>query len=341
MYLKDLGELEFVRALKKGFNNRSNPRIVKAIGDDTSVTVQDEGTLLLTTTDSLVQGVHFSLDYFEPFCLGRKALQVSLSDIAAMGGVPLFYLVSLTLPKSLPAGFTTELYDGFKASGKEYKVDLIGGNTTGAPDGSSVVITTTVLGEVHPDELVLRETASDGDRIYVTGMLGDSALGRLLLSGELKGGGEGAGAAVKRHFDPIVRVKAGRLLAREGLASSMIDVSDGLLMDLGRLSEESGVGAEIIFEHLPVSTELAKAWEEFDDARADLEGLALYGGEDYELLFTVPPEKVEDLNVIKKELGVSITDIGVIIGRGSKVVVLDSDNKPMKIAKEGFEHFRE
>ncbi|MEE9542561.1 MAG: thiamine-phosphate kinase [Thermodesulfobacteriota bacterium] len=341
MDLKSLGELEFVRLLKKSFNNRSDPRIIKAIGDDTSVTAQDADTYLLTTTDSLVQGVHFSLDYFEPFCLGKKALQVSLSDIAAMGGIARFYLVSLTLPKSLPVGFIKELYNGFKASGKEYSVDLVGGNTTGAPDGSAVVITTTVLGEVPVGEVVLRETAKEGDRIYVTGMLGDSALGRKLLNGELKGGGEGAGAAVKRHFDPIVRLKAGRLLASQGLAGAMIDISDGLLMDLSRLCEESSVGAGIFFERLPVSSELKNAWEEFEDAREDLEGLPLCGGEDYELLFTVAPEKVRDLNAVKGALGVSITDIGVITDEDGKVAVLGPDNKPMKIDFKGFEHFRE
>ena len=343
MDLKELGELEFVRALKKGFNNPSNPRVIKAIGDDTSVTVQDGASYLLTTTDSLVEGIHFSLDYFEPFYLAKKALQVSLSDIAAMGGIARFYLVSLTLPPELPVGFTTALYDGFKASGMEYGVDLVGGNTTSAPDGSAMVITTTVLGEVGADEVLLRDGAACGDRVYVTGTLGDSALGRKLLNGELAdlGAAGWARAPIKSHLDPAVRLKAGRLLAVEGLASSMIDISDGLLMDLSRLCEESKTGAQIIFDHLPISPELERARRELAGENGTLDGLALYGGEDYELLFTVAPDKVGPLDAIKGELGVNVTDIGVITERGQGLLVLGPGNKPLEIDAKGYEHFRE
>lgn len=341
MDLKDLGELDFIRALKKGFAKSSNPLVIRGIGDDTSVTVSDAESYQLATTDSLVQGVHFSLDYFEPALLGKKALQVSLSDIAAMGGVPRFFLVSLSVPPELPTGFIDELYDGFKASSKEYSVELVGGNTTSSGDG--IVITTTVLGEVPRDEVVYRDGARAGDRIYVTGTLGDSALGLSILKQGLSGAGPGSGSegsdsaaiaeAVKSHLDPVPRLKAGRMLAKEKIASSMIDISDGLVMDLARLMEESNAGARIEFKALPISKELTKAG-------ADLQGLALTGGEDYELLFTVPSDKAAKLQALKESFDVPITEIGEVTERSDGVIVIGPEGKPMELDSVGYEHFK-
>ncbi len=337
MDLKDLGELDFIRALKESFPSSSNPHVIRGIGDDTSVTLLDTESYQLVTTDSLVQDIHFSLEYFSPANLARKALQVSLSDIAAMGGVPKFFLVSLTLPPGLPATFTTELYDGFKESSREYSVELVGGNTTSSK--SNIVITTTVLGEVKADEVVFRDGASVGDRLYVTGTLGDSALGLRFLTDGLGGvGADGAGStaiseAVKSHLDPVPRLGAGRLLAKEGIASSMIDVSDGLVIDLARLMEESNAGAEIDFARVPQCRELARSAAKFQE-------LALYGGEDYELLFTVRPDKMARLEELRDSLDVPITEIGIVREKSDGVVVLGKDNKPMNLEFKGYEHFK-
>ncbi len=339
MDLKDLGELDFIRALKKGFARSLSPRVIRGIGDDTSVTAQEAGSYQLATTDSLVQGVHFSLDYFEPASLAKKALQVSLSDIAAMGGVPRFFLVSLSLPPGLPTGFIDELYDGFKASSKMYSVELVGGNTTSSKDG--IVITTTVFGEVPKDEVVFRDGARAGDKIYVTGTLGSSALGLSFLKEGLSHGGAGAegsdsaaiSKAVKSHLDPVPRLNAGRLLAKEKIASSMIDISDGLVMDLARLMEESNTGARIEFKEVPVCKELTKAG-------ADLQGLALTGGEDYELLFTVSLDKTALLDEIKESFDVPVTEIGVVTARADGVKVIGPDGKPMELDSVGYEHFK-
>lgn len=337
MDLKDLGELDFIRKLKKDFADSSDQRVIRGIGDDTSVTVHDAESYLLTTTDSLVQDVHFSLDYFKPASLANKALQVSLSDIAAMGGVPRFFLVSLSLPSKLPTNFVDELYDGFKASSKMYSVELVGGNTTSS--GNGIVITTTVLGEVPKDEVVFRDGAKEGDKIYVTGTLGASALGLKFLKEGISGAGaEGSESAViseavKSHLDPVPRLKAGRLLAKEKIASSMIDISDGLVMDLARLMEESGTGARIEFEALPIYKELTKAG-------ADLQGFALTGGEDYELLFTVSLAKAALLDEIKESLGVPVTEVGVVIARSEGVKVIGPKGKPMEFDKVGYEHFK-
>jgi thiamine-monophosphate kinase len=337
MDLKDLGELDFIRALKEGFAESSSARVIRGIGDDTSVTTADADTYQLVTTDSLVQGVHFSLDYFSPASLARKALQTSLSDIAAMGGVPRFFLVSLTLPGTLPTDFTTELYGGFKASSTEYSVELVGGNTTTSKEG--IVITTTVLGEVATDEVVYRDGAKVGDRLFVTGTLGDSALGlRFLSDGLGTGGADGAANstvrdAVECHLNPVPRLGAGRLLAKEGIASSMIDISDGLVIDLSRLMEESATGAVIEFSKLPLCKELTRSSAKFKE-------LALYGGEDYELLFSVPADKVVRLQGIKESFDVPITEIGVVTKLDGGVKVLGPDSKPMVLEVNGYEHFK-
>ena len=334
MDLKDLGELDFIKAIKDGFADLS-PRVVRGIGDDTSVTISDDKTYLLTTTDSLVEDVHFSLEYFSPTNLAKKALQVSLSDIAAMGGVPRFFLVSLTLPASLSTGFTSKLYEGFKVSSALYSVELIGGNTTSSKEG--IVITTTVLGEVAKDEVVFRDGASAGDKIYVTGTLGESAMGLRFLADGLGGGGADGAAStiithtVERHLNPTPRLMAGRLLARDNIASSMIDISDGLVLDLTRLMQASSKGAVIEFDKVPLCKELART--------VKFQELALYGGEDYELLFTVPEDKAALLCEIKESFDVSVTEIGVVGEESEGIVVLDADNKPMELGSKGYEHF--
>ena len=262
--------------MSSAFADGSNPRVIRGIGDDTSV------TLFKTLRPiSLSPPIHlFRIFIFRSIILSRqtwrrKALQVSLSDIAAMGGVPRFFLVSLTLPPDLPTSFIDELYDGFKSSSQEYSVELVGGNTTSSK--GQVVITVTVLGEAPKDEVVFRDGAKAGEKIYVTGTLGDSALGLRFLKDGLGGGGaDGAASAavleaVKSHLNPVPRLKAGRLLAKEKIASSMMDISDGLVIDLTRLMHASGTGARIEFDKVPLSEELLRSSKEFKT-------LALYGG---------------------------------------------------------------
>ncbi|MEE8574928.1 MAG: thiamine-phosphate kinase [Thermodesulfobacteriota bacterium] len=331
MELKDLGELDFITGLKEGFAE-TGPRIIKAIGDDTAVTVQDSASYLLTTTDTLTEGVHFSREYFDPFMLGRKALFVSLSDIAAMGGSPLFFLSSITLPASTEERFLRELYLGFKDAATEYNTPLVGGNTTSAPD--AITLTTTVVGEVPKGEVVLRSGANEGDAIFVTGILGDSALGlRILSSGESAVGSEDV---VSRHLAPAPRLRAGRLLAERGLATAMIDVSDGLVLDLKRLAYDSKVGVEVNVDSIPLSGFFREALAK----EPELMELALSGGEDYELLFTAPAENRAALKEIAKETGVSITEIGRVVEKKRGISIFDKEGNPVKPRRDGYEHFK-
>jgi thiamine-monophosphate kinase len=332
MLLKDLGEDSLIKRLERKFNV-PNRRIIKAIGDDTAVTAAAPGECLLTTTDNLVEGVHFSLDYTPAYQLGRKTLNVSLSDIAAMGGMPLFFLITTALPADTTVEFLDEFYDGVKSAADEFSVALIGGNTSASNLG--IITGSTVLGETSPDKVITRSGAKAGDTIYVTGSVGLAALGlkTLLAAHGPKGAASGPlRDAVQRHLDPSPRVKAGRLLAEGKLASSMIDLSDGLVKDLERLARESRVGARIESSLVPITDALKKDPDELE--------LALTGGEDYELLFTSGPEKKGAVASVGEKLELPITAVGEIVPGEKGVTVLDASGKPLKLAERGFEHFR-
>ncbi|MBI5810964.1 MAG: thiamine-phosphate kinase [Deltaproteobacteria bacterium] len=335
MRLKDIGEDRLIKAIARRFSSRAKGRLIRAIGDDTSVSLQKGGLCLLATTDTLIGGTHYLSRYTPSYLLGRKALSISLSDIAAMGGTPLFFLVSAALRAGTDMEFIYGLYRGLMDVAGEFGVGLAGGNTvrTRGP----VSITTTLFGEMPEGKAVYRSGARTGDTIYVTGTLGDSALGRTALKryglGALKK--RDLKKAALRHLAPAPRVHAGRLLADKGIASSMIDISDGLMLDLKRLCEESGRGAEIDVEMLPLSPELRRHIE----AKGRGIMLALTGGEDYELLFSAPYGKEKAIEAVSRRLKLRITPIGRITGRDKKVVAVGRDGVPLRIKKAGFLHF--
>ena len=336
MQIKELGELGLIKKLANQFTV-SHPRVIKGIGDDTSVTIQDETKYLLCTTDTLIEDIHFSLKYSASYNLGKKAVSISLSDIAAMGGTPAFLLTSIALPPTTSTDFISLLYRGIKERADEFGVALIGGNTSSAPD--KIVINTTMLGEVPKDQVIFRKGASVGDRVYVTGCLGDSGLGlkiwkekgdRIITDPFLKD-------AMLEHIDPLPRVKEGRIIAEKRLATSMIDVSDGLISDLRHIAEESMVGAKVWLKSIPLSTAL-KRWilDHLEDIM-----LSLAGGEDYELLFTASMNNANQIDVLAKELGMQITQIGEIVPKEFAITVLDENGAVFPLAREGFEHFKQ
>lgn len=335
MEIKELGELGLIKRLAEQFLT-SHPRIIKGIGDDASVTIQDNSTYLLCTTDALVEDIHFSLKCTSSYNLGRKAVSVSLSDIAAMGGTPTFLLTSIILPPTTSLDFVNLLYKGIKERAEEFGVTLIGGNTTSSPD--KIIISTIMLGEVPKDRVVFRKGASIGDNIYVTGHLGNSALGMKIW--KEKGNNIITDPfhkdAMLAHIDPCPRVKEGRKIAEKKLATSMIDISDGLISDLRHIAEQSMVGAKIWAKKIPIPTGL-KRW--LLDHPQDIT-LALSGGEDYELLFTASKENGHEIDVLSKELGIPITQIGEIVPKENGVTVLDEKDKALKLKREGFEHFK-
>jgi len=335
MELKELGEFGLLKKLSGQFKS-THPRVIKGIGDDTSVTVQDETKYLLCTTDTLVEDIHFSLKHTSSYNLGKKAVSISLSDIAAMGGAPTFLLTSIILPASTPVDFINLLYKGIKERADEFAVALVGGNTSASPE--KIVITTIMLGEVPKDQVIFRKGASAGDVVYVTGRLGDSSLGlkiwkekddKIITDPFLKD-------AMLAHIDPFPRVREGRKLAEKKLATSMIDISDGLISDLRHITEESMVGAKIWLDKIPISTAL-KRW--LVDHPADIT-LSLSGGEDYELLFTAPKANTPMIENLAKELGIPITQIGEIVPQEYGISVLDDKGGVFQPPSNGFEHWK-
>ena len=334
MDLRELGEFGLIREINKQFSV-TDPKVLKGIGDDAAVTELDNKSYLLSTTDTLIEDVHFSPAYTSPFLLGQRSVSVSLSDIAAMGGKPEYLLVSLALPKKLEAEFVTLLYNGIKKQIESFSVKLIGGNTSFSPD--KIVITTVVLGVVPKKEVVCRDGANEGDFLYVTGTLGNSALGLKVLEG-LKGGNIESspyGEAVMAHLNPVPRLEMGRTLAKKGLPSAMIDVSDGLLQDLKHLTEESNMGAWIEASKVPTSPIFKKHLRKNPEDNV----LSFTGGEDYELLFTSAPSLADEVNKVAKKLSCQVSCIGEIVSSKEGVKVLDEEGSPLTFEKRGFDHF--
>jgi thiamine-monophosphate kinase len=334
MRLSEVGESELIKYLSGEFDT-DNPRVIKGIGDDASVTLQDDSKCLLATTDILMEGVHFSTSYTAPYLIGKKAVSISLSDIAAMGGQPTFLLVSLSLPSSTSFEYLQSLYRGVSERADEFGVLLTGGNTSSSPE--KIVIATVMLGEAPEDEVIYRRGAAVGDTIYVTGQLGDSALGLLLLqSGTIDTKGISLDSAVMKHQNPVPRVKAGRSMAAKHLATAMIDISDGLLCDLRHVTEASEVGAVIFLHQLPLSSQVkSRILKNPEDIR-----LPLSGGEGYELLFTASPSSASMIKTLAEELELPITPIGTILPEEKGLVVLDENGNIVSIKDEGFDHFK-
>ena len=305
---------------------------MRAIGDDAAVFTSSGQDRFLATTDVLNESVHFNLDTTTPYLLGRKSLAVNISDIAAMGGRPLYYLVGLSLPSYLSLDFVRALYRGMQAQAKRFNVALLGGDTVAASNGLSIAVT--LIGSAHPRRIVYRCGAHPGDLIFVSGTLGDSALGLTLLQQGEKDAPKNY--LIRRHCDPEPRVELGSALVQARLATSMIDVSDGLAADLGHVIEESCVGADIHLERLPLSRSYQRqCLSLFDDYYAP----AVCGGEDYELLFTVAPRHRKAVEECGRKAGVAVTCIGRITGHGEQLCSLDSTGREYTPAKKGFCHF--
>jgi len=307
------GEFEFINYIKERHK-------LKAIGDDCSVVPKDALSDQLFTVDLLIENIDFRLNWTTAAMLGHKALAVSLSDIAAMGGTPTYALLSLGVPDSLwKTSFLDEFYEGWHALADEYGVKLIGGDISKA---NELVIDSFVVGEAPKGKALLRSGANPGDLIFVTGELGGASLGLLLLENGTRPGHKTDDIlqnALRRQLKPEPKVAIGKLLLEQKLATSTIDISDGISSDLAHICDASGVGAVIDASKLPI----AKG--------ATLE-MALDGGEDFELLFTVSPERrseAEQLGCI--EIG-NITDksewIQLLVEGGSKI-----------LEPQGFKHF--
>jgi len=266
--------------------------VVLGVGDDAAVLSAEPGTELVVATDVIVEQIHFPA-YTPPHAVGHRALAVNLSDLAAMGAEPRWATLALSLPEADPA-WVEQFATGFFALADAHNIALVGGDTVAGPLFASV----TVHGVVPAGEAVLRSTASDGDGIYVTGCTGDAVAGRLC-----EGTNDNDHYLAARFLYPAPRVAQGRAL--RGVASAMIDVSDGLHADLTHMLSASGVGAELDINALPLSAELIASAGEREAAT-----FALTGGDDYELCFTVPPEQEPALQSLSDSFDCPLTRIG-------------------------------
>jgi thiamine-monophosphate kinase len=301
---KELGEFELIHRLSSRLKFRA-PNTVLGIGDDCAVYPVKSGTNEVISTDALVEDIHFKLSTTTPEALGRKALSASLSDIAAMGGVPKRVLVTLGIPKKISVSFLDRLYAGFNTICNRYKVELAGGDTVSSP--KCFFINVSIIGEAK--RVFTRQGARPGDLIFVTGTLGDSSLGLKLLS-KKKREAKDHKFLIGRHLDPTPRVLEAGILARSRInITSMIDISDGLVQDLYHICKASKVGARIHEDRLPRSRELSRIC---DRDQIDPFPFLLNGGEDYELLFTLPPDGVKNLKRQFLKAKALVTQIGEI-----------------------------
>jgi len=276
----------------------------------------------LVTTDFSLEGVHFRREWHPPEVVGHRCLARGLSDIAAMGGRPLAAFLSLALPGNLPQRWADRFFNGLLHLADRFQMTLAGGDVAQSPGG--ILADIVVVGVAPKGKAVLRSGASPGDRIYVTGELGGSAAAlKLLMAGHKL-----RPADFPRHFHPEPRIAVGKFLRENRLASSMIDISDGLSTDLGHISEASGVGAEIRAEIVPLASVGQPAHE------VDLQS-ALHGGEDYELLFTAPRSK----QISRRIAGIRITQIGHIT-REKRVILINERGVGVELRPGGWEHFK-
>jgi thiamine-monophosphate kinase len=298
--LSDVGEFGFINRIKE--KSRESRGVLLGIGDDAAVTAMTPGMILLSTSDMLAEGVHFELAWSDPTTLGRKSLAVNLSDIAAMGGIPRFALLSLAIPPGLSLEFMESFMSGFLEQAEKYGVSLIGGDTSSSKTG--LVISVTLLGEQYPDRISRRSGACIGDMVCVSGTPGDSSLGLDLLKS-----GCASGEAVNRHLDPVPRVELGKIFAERQIPTAMIDISDGLCADLGHILESSLKGAKICIDNIPLSDNFRNC---VDRNSLNFYRFPLSGGEDYELLFTMNPSKLKDAEDAASISGTTVSVIGEI-----------------------------
>lgn len=342
--LADLGEFGFISRIASAA--RPGVGVVTGIGDDAAVTALTPGMQLLTSTDMLLEDVHFRHSWHDPFRLGRKSLAASISDIASMGGIPRWSLLSLAIPAGTPLEFLDAFTRGYLAMAWEHGVALIGGDTCSSKHG--LAISVTIMGEQTPERILRRSGARPGDEIWVTGTLGDAAMGLKLLEGGFDSAQptdtsqpapgrslSGVEGLLSRLLDPTPRTMVGLALAESGLVSAMIDISDGILADFGHIAELSGVGGIIRLNDLPLSPQ-------FRAAAASLPAfpyaLALSGGEDYELCFTAHPDGREKISRLMKKCGVGAVPVGIVT-RLPEVVVHDASGQPFHLSHQGFNHF--
>jgi len=330
----ELGEFGLIDLLAKmAYSARDNKQaswqqLITGIGDDAAAWYGEAATQL-ATIDSFIQDIHFTLGTASWEDLGWKAIAVNLSDIAAMGGIPRYALVSLALPGHTEVEDVTALYKGMIDLAQRFEVAIVGGDTSSAP---LVAINITILGSTRSRDkhILTRSAAKPGDKVAVTGELGAAAAGVRMLNRKLPFSPEATACFKKAFLHPYPRIAEGQLLVEQEVKSA-IDMSDGLIQDLSHICKASQVGARIEIDRIPIQPEV-KA--NFGDRALEL---ALSGGEDYELLFTGSTEVTDK---VKKAASCPVTVIGEIVAdKTGEITLVDKKGEPFNLAKTGWEHF--
>jgi len=333
--LKDLGEFGLIQRIQEGCLVKPE-RVLLGIGDDAAVLDTGGDHLLLASTDMMVEGIHFTLETATPFEIGYKAVAVNISDIAAMGGIPLEILISVGLYPDQEVEFVDELYRGMKTCCRRYGVNIIGGDTVASP--RAVIVNVAILGRVEPGAVLYRSTARPGDLILVTGDLGASAAGLDLLLNPKPVSPEAADRLRKRHFRPSPRVEEARAAVETGGLTAADDISDGLAREIQEITSASGVGALLYAGEIPVSPEAREAAAVY--GKDPLE-YALFGGEDFELLWTCRPEAAEEIRrAVAARCGTPVTVIGEIVPAEEGIHLIHRGRRH-PLGKGGYTHFAE
>ncbi len=301
--LADIGEDDFIKLIDKFC--RVDSSVVKGIGDDTAILKFDKENYLLVTTDMLIENIHFKKS-LSPKHIGRKALACNISDIAAMGGIPKYAVISVGLPKRTNVKFAEEILKGIVALARQFNISIVGGDTN---HSNKIIINICLFGLVEKKNVVLRSTAKPGDSIFVTGSLG----------GSLKSG---------KHFSFVPKIKEARWLVENSKPSSMIDISDGLILDLSRIVNSSNAGALISESLIPKKNGCSLKNAFFD-------------GEDFELLFTLPKSREKKLNskLKNKKTSFSIKKIGLITKKIQGIKLVQKNGIEKEITPKGYLHF--
>jgi len=336
MKLSEIGEFGLIDRVTKNLLT-SPARVLKGVGDDTAVLRTGGEKLLLMTTDMMVEGVHFSFEFARPKEVGKKSMVVNISDIAAMGGLPTHATVAIGIPPGFSVKKVEAIYAGLKEACSAYRVNIVGGDTVKSPE--RLVINVTLLGEVEAFRVTYRSGARPGDIIAVTGPLGGSAAGlHALLNPEREGPKNVLKGLRGRHLNPTARVREGRVLSASGAVTAMNDISDGLASEVNEICQASGTGCLLRGAGIPVDS---AARELAEKCGLDPLDWALCGGEDYELVFTVKPDRLAGLKARMEEQGYPVYVCGEITSPDEGRLLQLPDGGYLPLTPQGYSHFRD
>ncbi|MFQ6091198.1 MAG: thiamine-phosphate kinase [bacterium] len=337
MKLSQIGEFGLIDRIKKRVDS-SSEGVRLGIDDDAAAFGPTRGMVLLLTTDIFVEGIHFDPAYATPYQIGWKAMAANLSDIAAMGGVPRVAVVSVCMQEKTEVEWVEEMYRGMEDVIHRFGGSIVGGDTSAAL--SETVISIALAGEVENKRLTTRAGAQVGDVICVSGDVGGSVAGLKVLREERRTGGKIQAQwpyIVKRHLLPLPRIEEARILVGETRVNAMIDISDGLASEVHHISAMSGTGAKIYVAEIPLHPQTVRVAQEF---KTPPQHYALYGGEDLELLFTLPQKGAgEVFDIIEGQTGTKVSVVGAVVEADQGITLIDERGDQQPLPFRGYNHF--